>query len=107
MRSHVTALWTLAILEMIWQTSSFRSSNRPAYNLPNAGYRYQSETLDFRYQPELSSSRLPFTLQAALRLDQTVDIIKETVLLSQIAGHYVKDIRPKGYRHSTSAITVK
>ena len=97
MRSQAIALWTLAVLEMIWRTSSFRSYNRPIYNHPSTDYRYQSETPDFRYQSELSSSRFPFALQAALRLDQTVDIIKETVLLSKIAGHYVKDIRPKGY----------
>lgn len=37
-----------------------------------------------------------FTLHAALSLQQSMDLIKETVLLSDVIGHYVKDIQSRG-----------
>ena len=52
---------------------------------------------DVHYRPaQYEHSRLSLRLQAALSLRETIDVIRETVLLSQIAGHYVKDIRHKG-----------
>ena len=48
------------------------------------------------YSPASSRRTTSSSLHAVLSLKQSMDLIKETVLLSDIVGHYVKDIQPKG-----------
>ena len=80
-------------------TSSYQSFHyskshgtfRQAKNIPSSlEYRNPSEF------HENAERRFSFSLQAVLSLRETIDVIKETVLLSEIVGHYVKDVQPKG-----------
>lgn len=41
-------------------------------------------------------NRISHALHAVRSLRETADVIKESVLLSDIVGHYVKDVQPKG-----------
>ena len=83
------------------QTSSFQSLYNFRSNILNFYSKnknkpckgestYNTEHLDRR------DGRFSFSLQAALSLRESIDVIKETVLLSEIVGHYVKDIQHKG-----------
>lgn len=72
---YITIIVQILIAEMILQTRSF-------YN----PLRKQTVTLFDR----------SLTLEAVLSLRKTIDTIKETVLLSEIVGNYVKDIQSKG-----------
>ena len=57
------------------------------------------------YSPASNGRTTSTSLQAVLSLKQTMDLIKETVLLSDIVGHYVKDIQPKGRSDKTKQNT--
>lgn len=52
------------------------------------------QTMSF-YSPRFVVDR-SLSLEAVLSLRKTIDTIKETVLLSEIVGNYVKDIQSKG-----------
>lgn len=96
MLSQVRSIYILAVLEMVLQTSSFHFAKAPIHRQSyTTSYVTGHSELHLRRALH-ESDRFSFTLQAALSLRETTDIIKETVLLSEIAGHYVKDIKPKG-----------
>ena len=95
---------TLTVLQMMLTIHSFHWTNLPfqrqAYIDHRQAYIDDIQVnigADVHHRPaQYEHSRLSLRLQAALSLRETADVIRETVLLSQIAGHYVKDIRHKG-----------
>lgn len=97
MRSQIKVVWILALLELVLQTSSFYWTNAP---ITRSVHVEEGHITASSYLPLQSSknerSRLSFELQSALTLKETVDVIKESRLLSTIVGHYVKDVKPKG-----------
>lgn len=97
MRSQIKAVWILALLDLVLQTSSFYWTSAPITRSIYSEDRYITSSSDLSLQPARhESSRLSFALQAALTLEETTDVIRESRLLSTIVGHYVKDIKPKG-----------
>lgn len=87
----------LAVLQMILTTHSFHWKNTPVHKQAFIDDSRANIGSDIHDRPaQYEHSRLSLRLQAALSLRETTDVIRETVLLSQIAGHYVKDIRHKG-----------
>jgi hypothetical protein len=98
-------IWTILVLELATQTRSFYwtptqpiqryqnflSSGSTGRNVENGGKRGNKNS-----NPGFEGDRFSFSLNAALSLRETVDVIKESVLLSEIVGNYVKDVQPKG-----------
>jgi DNA primase catalytic core len=70
---YVTIIVQILFAGMVLQTMSFYSPMRPTANVHRS-----------------------LSLEAVLSLRKTIDTIKETVLLSEIVGNYVKDIQSKG-----------
>jgi hypothetical protein len=68
---YITIIVQILFAEMVLQTMSFFSPIRP-------------------------TAHRSLSLEAVLNLRKTIDTIKETVLLSEIVGNYVKDIQSKG-----------
>lgn len=87
----------LSVLQMMLTTHSFYWKSLPVHKQAFIDYSRANVGSDIHNRPAQNEhSRLSLRLQAALSLRETTDVIRETVLLSQIAGHYVKDIRHKG-----------
>ena len=94
-RSKTTCI--LAVLQMMLTIHSFYWTNLPVHKQAFTDDNQINIGADMYYRPaQCEHSRLSTRLHAALSLRETTDVIRETVLLSQIAGHYVKDIRHKG-----------
>jgi hypothetical protein len=99
MRYQIKAVWILALLDLVLQTSSFYWTSAPITRSIYLDERYITSSSDLSLQPARHESRrLSFALQAALTLEETTDVIRESRLLSTIVGHYVKDVKPKGNR---------
>ena len=90
MNTLAALLMTLTIQSFYWTKLPLHTHAYIDHNLLNIDSNLQHKSAQCEH------IRVSSRLQAALSLRETADVIRETVLLSQIAGHYVKDIKHKG-----------